>query len=820
MTKERYNFVKWFSEISKKDIKLVGGKGANLGEMYNEGFPVPSGFVVTSEAYEFFLRESGLKEKIYDILKFLNIENTQELEETSKKINEMIEKANMPEILEEEILDAYDILSTSDSLFITNNLITTSILKTSKENVFVAIRSSATAEDTIKASFAGQNETFLNVKGKYEVINHIKKCFASLFTSRSIYYRIKKGFKHEDVLIAVIVQKMVNSDKSGVMFSRNPINPEDNNIIIEAVYGLGEGIVSGKISPDKYVVSRDLNILEQIIGNKKIEITRNSEGKNIIIQLNEKKAKSKVLTDDEIKKLAEYAIKLEKHYNQPQDIEFAIDSNEIYIVQTRPITTIGKIETTKKISEGKVILSGFGVSPGIGIGKVKIVNTLKDLEKIEKGDILVTKMTNPDMVVTMQKCSAIITDEGGLTCHAAIVSREMGIPAVVGTEKATSILKEDLIVTVDGFTGKIYEGKAKEEIKVEIKEVVKTKTKIKVGIDLPSFAERASKTSCKEVGLLRLEGIIAESGKHPFYFLKNNKIDEYEKIIFKGISEIAKYFDEIWIRTSDIRSDEYNNLEGAPKEKENNPMLGLHGIRASLKYKEILKAEIKAMLELSKNKIIGILLPQVIKVEEIKEFKKILYSLTTNEIKNIKLGIMIETPASTQIIYDLCKEGIDFISFGTNDLTQYTLAVDRNNENVQYLYDEMHPAILKQLAYVISVCKKYKVETSICGQAANNEKMVEFLIKHGIDSLTVTPDKAYEISKFVLDLEKKGLKGISLKTKRFKLKFMAKKKELENKEKLEKKEEDKKLEEKKEEGKQEEWPDLDLGIDIFNSDLK
>jgi len=805
-------FVKWFSEISAKDTSVVGGKGANLGEMYNSKFPVPPGFVITAEAYEYFLRETGIKQEIYDILENLDVNETKNLDEASVKIKEMIEKAKVPETLEEEIIEAYDILSTSESMPIAQHEITISILKMSKENAFVAVRSSATSEDTATASFAGQNETFLNIKGKYEVVDAVKSCFASLFTARSIYYRIKKGFKHKDVLIAVVVQKMINADKSGVIFSKNPITKE-NNVVVESVYGLGEGIVSGRISPDTYIVTRKLEILDKKIGEKKIEITRNSEGKNIIINLHDEKSKSQVLSDNEIKKLAEYSIKLEEHYNKPQDTEFAIDSGEIYIVQTRPITTLGKKMEEKKIEGGNLVLKGLPASPGIGIGIVRIVKTLEDLEKIKKGDILVTKMTSPDMVVTMQKSSGIITDEGGLTCHAAIVSREMGIPAIVGTEKATTLLKEGMLVTVDGFNGEVYEGETKESKSAVIEKIIQTKTKLKVGIDLPNFAERASKTGCREVGLLRLEGIIAESGKHPFYFLKTNKINDYQKIIFDGIRKIAHYFDEIWVRTSDIRSDEYSNLDGAPKTIESNPMLGMHGIRESLKHVKLLEAEIKAIAEIAKNKVVGILLPQVINVEEVTEVKKIISNIIpANAIENVKIGVMIETPAAVQIISRLCNEGIDFISFGTNDLTQYTLAIDRNNEAVQYLYDEMHPAMLKQLAYVISTCKRYKIETSICGQAANDEKMVEFLVKNDIDSLTLNPDRAYEISQFVKSLEDKGMKGINLKTSDFKPKFMARKKEIK---------EEKKIEEPKKEEKKEsdEWPDINVNVDVFGSDL-
>ena len=361
-------------------------------------------------------------------------------------------------------------------------------------------------------------------------------------------------------------------------------------------------------------------------------------------------------------------------------------------------------------------------------------------------------MTNPDMVVTMQKSAAIVTDEGGLTSHASIVSREMGIPCVVGTQEATTKLKEGEIITVDGFSGKIYKGKVLETIEKEILPVVKTKTKIKVIVDLPTYAERASKTNIKQVGLTRIEGIIAESGKHPNYFLEKKQIQDYEKIIFNGIKGIAKYFDELWIRTSDIRLDEYGNLEGAPENKEENPMLGMHGIRHSLKNPEILKSELRALKRISEEgKIIGILLPQIISVEEVMEVKEILKEINFN---NAKIGVMIETPASVQIIKELCEEGIDFISFGTNDLTQYTLAIDRNNESVQYLYNELHPAILHQLEYVIKICKEFGVETSICGQAGSRKEMVDILVRFGIDSISVNADAAREISEYVAELEK------------------------------------------------------------------
>ncbi|MBU4069389.1 MAG: phosphoenolpyruvate synthase [Nanoarchaeota archaeon] len=764
---KKIEFVKWFSELNKSSGNIAGGKGANLAEIYNLKIPVPPGFVITAQAYDYFIKKAGLKNKIKELLERIKYEDTEKLDEITKQIRVFIMDSEFPKEMQEEIIESYETLSVK-KIEIEKGC-AHDILKNSSEPTFVAVRSSATTEDLAEASFAGQQDSFVNIKGEESLIKHIKKCFASLYTSRATYYRNKQGFKDVQASLAVVIQKMVDSEKSGVIFSKDPSYKNDN-IIIESVWGLGEGIVSGSITPDKHIVSKtDLKILDKKIADKKIAITRNSGGEKTIIKLREEKSNHPVLKDNEIKKLAEFAIQLEEHYQKPQDIEFAIEKDEIFIVQTRPITTMGnRIESRKEI-KGEIILSGIAASPGIASGKIKIIENLEDLKKINKGDVLVTKMTNPDMVVTMQKSAAIVTDQGGLTAHASIVSREMGIPCIVGTQTATTKLKEGEIITVDGFTGNIYKGKTSETIKKEILPVTaKTKTKIKVIVDLPSFAEHASKTNIKQAGLIRIEGIIAESGKHPNYFIQKNNTQEYENTIFNGIEKISRYFDELWVRTSDIRSDEFQNLEGAPKEKEANPMLGMHGIRYGLKNPIILESELKALKRIAeKNKKIGILMPQIISVEEVQKVKEILKKIN---FLQAKLGVMIETPAAVQLIRELCNEGIDFISFGTNDLTQYILAVDRGNSQVQEFYNEMHPAVLHQLEYVIRVCKRYKVETSICGQAASQKEMVKFLVEKEIDSISVNADAAKEIADYVEEIEKEKIKGTDKEPRQYQLK--------------------------------------------------
>lgn len=765
-------YVKWLSELSKDSIPVAGGKGANLAEMFNFKLPVPPAFVITAQAYSHFLQTSGIAQKIDSMIKEITIENTQQLETKAKEIQYIVEKAEMPDDMKQEIMEAYENLTVDKAALEEASSDVMKILRMT-EPPFVAVRSSATTEDLKTASFAGQQETFLNIKGSSNLIESVKKCWASLFTARAIYYREKRGFKHETAFIAVVVQKMINSDKSGVMFTINPVTNNPNEIVIESVFGLGEGIVSGAIEPDTYVIDKATRMIkEKKIGHKKIIFMKSASGQTVKLQLPPFKVTSQVLTDLEVRNLANYGARIEEHYKNHQDIEFAIEAGQIYIVQTRPVTTSEKKIEKLEVSKAKILVEGFPASPGISEGKVKLIRNMSELSKIQQGDILVTVMTNPDMVVTMQKANGIVTDEGGMTAHAAIVSREMGIPCVVGTRNATEILKENQSVTVDGTNGKVYEGiikaesqgkgipEAKAEIKrsLEIEPItIKTRTKIKVITDLPSFAERAAKTNADGVGLVRIEGIIAEGGKHPFKFMQENNLQEYTSILNEGITKIARFWPNkfIWVRTSDIRSDEYKNLQGAPQKQEANPMLGMHGIRMSLAYPDILKAELKAVKQaVEEGYKIGIMLPQVISVEEVKKAKKICDEMGMLELprEKFQFGVMIETPAATEIIEDICRH-VDFISIGSNDLTQYTLAIDRGNEQVQSLYDEMNPAVLREISQVIRACKKYNVESSICGQAGSRPEMAEFLVREGIESISTNADAAKKISEIVAKIE-------------------------------------------------------------------
>lgn len=737
----------WLKEISKDDVGLVGGKAANLGEMFNSRFPVPPAFVVTSSAYKGFLSETGIQDKINSMLSNLDVEDTDVLQHTAKEIQDLILSKPIPDSIKRDIVHAYENLNISTEVLLASKK-ALSFIKSGRDLPFVAVRSSATAEDLPEASFAGQQETYLNVKGADKVVLAVQKCFASLYTARAIYYRVKNNFEHSKVLIAVVVQKMIDSEKAGVTFSVNPSNNKDE-IIIEASFGLGDAVVSGAISPDKYIVQKDgLKIIDKKINNKDwMNIRDANTGRTIKRDLSPEKANSQCLSDDEIIKIASLTKRIERHYEKPQDVEFAIESGRIYIVQSRAITTLGK-EVKEVDIEGEVILKGIAAAGGVGSGTVKILTDVSDLNKVGEGDVLVAKMTKPDYVPAMKRASAIVTDEGGLTSHAAIVSRELGIPCVVGSEKATTVLKEGQKITVNGSSGEVYSGINDIKVEEEKYDYVETKTKIKVNLDMPDAVEKAVETKADGVGLFRIEFIIAENGVHPLKYIKEGRSSEYVSLLKEKIKLVAKSFEgkQVWVRASDIRSDEYENLDGAPKLEEDNPMMGWHGIRMGLDEDGILKAELEAVRQLKEEGLDNVLLmiPFVSHIEQVKKVKELINDF----------GVMIEIPASVEIIEDICKEGIKFASFGTNDLTQFTLAIDRNNSKVQGLFDELHPAVLSQIKRVIDVCKRYNVETSICGQAGSNPEMAKYLVKCGIDSISANVDAVGKIRHFVAEEEK------------------------------------------------------------------
>ncbi|MFC1727935.1 phosphoenolpyruvate synthase [Nanoarchaeota archaeon] len=747
--------IKWFKDIGKEDIPSVGGKGANLGEMYNIGLPVPDGFFVTAQTYKEFIEKTKIKDKITEILSGLDVENTEELQKRANQVQKLIVETPIPQDIREDIIEAYEVMGTHHDVEAEANL------------PFVAIRSSATAEDLPTASFAGQQATFLNIKGMSEIVSSVRLCWASLFTARAVYYRVKNDFEHMKVFISVVVQRMVDSDKSGIMFSVNPSTNNLNEIVVEAGWGLGEAVVSGSINPDLYIVDKDsMEIKKKELKKQVWGLFRDPDtGKNVKKNISEEVEAKQVISDEQIVSLAELAKKIEEHYGSPQDIEFAVEKNKIYIVQSRAVTTIKKEEKVEDVEEhGEVLVKGETASSGVASGPVKLIKEMEDLKKIEKGDVMVTKMTTPDMVPIMQKAAAIVTDEGGMTCHAAIVSRELGIPCIVGTENGTQILKEGEIITVNATHGTVLRGAVKIEVpKEEVKETSVcepvTATQVKVIMDIPDVAEKAASTGADGVGLVRLEIMIATGGVHPAEYIRQDRDEDYVNLLADGIRKIANAFKgkPVWVRCSDLRTDEYRNLQGADQEpNETDPMLGWHAIRRLLDEPRILKAEFKAIKKLKDEGVdnIGVMLPFVIRAREVSKAKEIMKEVG---LEGVEFGVMIETPASCWVIEEIIKEGIDFVSFGTNDLTQLTLGIDRNNQRIAHLFDEMHPSVLGEIEKVVEVCKRNNVKTSICGQAGSRPEMAEFLVKIGIDSISANPDAVHQIREVVAREEKKLL---------------------------------------------------------------
>ncbi len=748
--------VLWFDEVDKDDVDSVGGKGASLGEMANNDFPVPGGFIVTAQTYRRLLQDTGIEDDLEEALD-VDVEDSEQLKQAHNRAVELVKNAGMPDDMRDEITAAYEELG---------------------DDVFVAVRSSATAEDLPDASFAGQQDTYLNVSGADDLVERVKDCWASLFTERAIYYRVEKGFSHEDVNIAVVVQRMIDADKSGVAFSSDPSTGEER-VTVEAAWGLGESVVGGDVTPDNYVFDRETReVVDTKVASKNVMHVKDAAtGETVEKEVPDDRRDEQVLSEDEVREVSEAAERLEEHYGAPQDIEWAIEDGEFYVLQSRPITTIqedGETEDegaeVEESPDGEGILEGLGASPGKESGTVRIVRKLDEIDRIEEGDVLVTEQTMPDMVPAMKRSAAIVTDEGGLTSHAAIVSRELGKVAVVGTGNATKVLDDGDYVTVDGDKGKVTHGARKEtdEEHAEGPETAATQTvehqpvtatDVKVNVSIPSAAKRASETGADGVGLLRMEHMVLDLGKTPAKYVGDHGERAYIDQIVEGVQEVAEAFypRPVRVRTLDAPTDEYRNLEGGEDEPvEHNPMLGFRGIRRALDEPDIFELELRAfrkLYDLGYDNV-EIMLPLVNDADEAAEARRLMEraGLDTDVIT---WGAMIETPSSALVVEDIVEEGVDFVSFGTNDLTQYTLAADRNNEHVSDIYDETHPAVLKLMSRVIGTCNERGVRTSICGQAGSNPEMVEFLVEEGITSISANIDAVSDVRRRVARVEQR-----------------------------------------------------------------
>ncbi len=696
----------------------------------------------------------------------VDTEDSAALAEAESRAEELILETEIPDDMREGILAAYDALDDGKA--------------------FVAVRSSATAEDLPDASFAGQQETFLNIT-RDDLVERVKECWASLFTQRAIYYRQEKDFDHRKVDIAVVVQRMVDAQKSGVMFTSHP-STGDAKIIIEAAWGLGEAVVSGSVSPDNYVIDRETGAAEDItIADKKVMHTKDVDtGETVERSVPDDKRNARVLTEADIARLVELGEEVEEHYGTPQDVEWAIVDGEVFMLQSRPITTInesGSIETegAEGVADGngsaqamgseshEIIVDGLGASPGIASGAVRLVSKLDQLDKVRDGDIIVTEMTTPDMVPAMKRAAGIITDEGGMTSHAAIVSRELGVPAVVGCSNATHTLEDGQIVTLDGDKGTVREGEPERERETQREPIEEarpktpvkpmTATEVKVNVSIPEAAERAAATGADGVGLLRMEHMILSTNKTPERYIEDHGVEAYVDEIVEGIRGVAEEFypRPVRVRTLDAPTDEFKQLQGGENEpNEHNPMLGWRGIRRSLDKPGVFQHELDAFRELYQMGYdnVEIMFPLVNDAEDVYRARRLMAESGIDPDKR-SWGVMIETPASALQIEEMAQVGIKFASFGTNDLTQYTLAVDRNNENVADRFDELHPAVLELIGQTIDCCREHDINTSICGQAGSKPEMVRFLVNRGISSISANIDAVRDVQHEVKRVEQK-----------------------------------------------------------------
>lgn len=735
--------------IDKHDIPIAGGKGANLGEMIAAGFPVPNGFVVTSHAYFSFLDQTGLRDKIKHLFEGLDVNKSEQLFAVSKGVEKLIIHTPMPKDIEEAILASYK------------------DIKKEFAAKLVAVRSSATAEDLPDASFAGQQETYLNIEGEEELLVAVQKAWASLFTPRAIFYRTEKKFDHFKVGICIVVQKMVQSEVSGVMFTINPVNNDKNTMIIEAVLGLGEMIVQGKVTPDHFEVDKKtVSLTNKIIAVQTVAMVKKGK-ENIEKQIPASQGSKQKFSDSMVLKLAEIGKQLEHHYFFPQDSEWAYDGKKLYIVQTRPITTIAAVDKKEdhpKFTEQSVhslpkIVEGAPASPGIAGGPAIIVKNVKDVGKVKQGDVLLAPMTNPDYVPAMRKAAAIVTDLGGRTSHAAIVSRELGIPAVVGTGDATKKIKAGTVITVDGAAGIVYKG-APDVKKLSVSgshheepghvpgAVVRTATKVYCNLGEPELAADIAQRHVDGVGLFRAEFMMAEIGVHPKKLLHDGKQKLFVEKLVEGMVKMAGAFNPrpVVYRGSDFKTNEYRNLKGGDmyEPKEENPMIGYRGAYRYISDPKTFNLELEAM-KIVRNKYglrnIWLMVPFVRTISELERVKKLVALSGLHRTSSFRLWMMCEIPANVILLDEFIEAGIDGISIGSNDLTQLTLGVDRDNAEVASEFDERNEAVVRSLQHIVKTCGKHGITSSCCGQAPSvYPEITEILVDAGVTSVSVSPD--------------------------------------------------------------------------------
>ena len=766
-------FIIFYDEVGEGDLPRVGGKNFNLGKMLRNGIPVPPGFAITADAYNYFVERAGIKEKIMEILKSVNYDDPSSLEEASRRIRQLVELADFPEDLRREIVEAYRRLGEIVGV----------------KDPYVATRSSGTFEDIATASFAGQHETYLYVRGEEELLRHVKKCFSSLYTPRAIFYKHEKGIPFEKEALSVGVQVMVDPRAAGVMFTLDPLTGDRRYVVIEGAWGAGEAIVQGKVTPDHFKVDKEtLEIVEKRVSRKEFKLVRNPErvGELREVALSEEEANRPCLTDEQVVELAKLGKRIEQLYGgKPQDIEWVLNERDgrIYIVQSRPETVWSQREERverreeARPEEYEVLVRGLGASPGIVTGRARVILDVSRLSEFQEGEILVTRMTTPDWVPAMRKAAAIVTDGGGMTAHAAIVSRELGIPCVVGTRNATKVIKTGMVITVDGEKGLVYRGEVRPVVKRPPEavaprpayEVPITATKIYMNLGVPDKIEEYKDLPFDGIGLMRIEFIIAEwIKKHPLALIEEGKADLFVEKLAEGIAMVARavYPRPVVVRLSDFKTNEYARLEGGDKYEgaihENNPMLGFRGVSRYISkfYEPAFRLELRAIKKCRDEwglKNVWIMLPFVRTTWEVKKALEIMKEEGLERSRDLKIWLMAEVPSIVFLAEEFAKL-CDGFSIGSNDLTSLILGVDRDSAILGELgyFDERDPAVLEAVKMLIEKAHKHGVTVSICGQAPSvYPEFTEFLIRAGIDSISVNPDAVVETRKLVAAIERK-----------------------------------------------------------------
>ena len=774
--KKEEQFLLWFEQLERKDVDIVGGKSSSLGEMTAKtDVPVPYGFATTAYAYRYFIKESGLEEKMRSILSELtDVENSALLRDVSARLRDAIMAEKMPQDLQDAIGAAYVELGK----------------RVGEENPYVAVRSSATAEDLPDASFAGQQDTYLNVQGAETIIAKVKECYASCFTDRAVYYREKQGFDHIEVALSAVVQMMVFSKTSGVMFTVNVATGDDNNILIEAAFGLGEYVVQGTVTPDNYTISKhDHKIIDRCVNEQDIMLVRKKGGDCEEVQVPEELRKVQTLTDEQILELADYAKKIEKHYGCYMDREWGVDerTNKIWILQARPETVWSrrnkeggaKVQESKSMTttDHKVIVKGLPASPGKVSGRVHVILDPSRIDEFKEGEILVTEMTAPDWVPAMKKAKAIVTDSGGMTCHASIVSRELGIPCIVGTksrgEAATVTIPDGIDVTIDATHGVVYEGiieEAKKENQAGAAVAVAeyfppTGTKVYMNLGDPELAEKYSSLPCDGIGLMREEFIwTTYIHEHPLYLIKTGHPEKVVDQLAEGMRQVCQAMAPrpVTLRFSDFKSSEYRDLKGGDEFEPYEPsaLLGWRGASRYYdpKYIEAFKLECQAVVKVREEfglKNLNVMIPFCRNVEECEKVVKIMAECGLERGKDFKVWLMAEIPSNI-ILADQFNKYVDGYSIGSNDLTMLVLGCDRDNDTVSHIYDERNLAVRRAVRHLIEVAHSEGKTVSICGQAPSvYPEFCEFLIKSGIDSISVNPDTVKFTKKLVAQVEQR-----------------------------------------------------------------